>query len=712
MDEHDKKYYEFIASAISNLVKVADDNTKFDRYYNQLYAVVPKYGLSLTEFASLLDIVIDTRSEFKSAQKNKLLTLFHCRELLDFDSILKIVSVFKVSSYYNKRSTTVVLSKTLQTKLAHFLLKNFVNIRWEKKFLGLLNLLFDLLSIGYLRLNIGLFLIYLLRLSSEIDPLYNKRYFYTAKKFNSLLEFYELDKASTLPLLLSFAEYLSSAERSYTYDSIYSRYLLILSHVKVPKDVFGKRDELQINQLATMKKLANLETFEIDIFRKNVSFYIQLIESLNQCSRFNFTSTSSKKRKYLEDEDLGSTLKNLLLPELYSTQRLSNELVLQSSTYRSTVIFLLKYLSSLDSKSLQMPEFLVNLDPDYHTPLFAFYAPILSILINCDFKSFDKVTKEIIQLKGASLFLTPEMHWIFKSLAKFCELHPNQILLPWLQDVFAGIITIDFPGSPGEMMQILNISEFLQFFEPNYGKYESFLKKVVEVTFKLNNVKFMRGIVLLASSWVEKPSEFNKLLGLAVENFRYFNYPLHNEMLLLISMVKSVPYPSIDITQLVMHSDFMAMSFFSGDLFKIDLLLRCVLMWKKYFADYGLKKIEDSFSKSNYLRLKAFKELHNSYVLDICNFLWRNRAFDTKDVSSGRFFGLPGSFIEKLDGKSMDLAHLPATRYAGPAEMESGKTMEGVSSDIRMFVLQTLRQESYTGVVAFLQSSIRGLNSN
>lgn len=712
MDEHDQKYHDFIASATSNLVKVAEDNLKFDKYYNQLHAVVPKYGLSLEEFTLLLDIVIDPHSEFKSVQKNKLLTLLYCRDLLDFDCVLKIVSVFKVPSYYNKKSATVILSKAIQTKLSSFLLRNFVNIRWEKKFLRLLNWLYDLLSIGYLRLNIGLFLIYFLSLSPEIDPLYDKRYFYTAKKLNSVLEFYELDKSNSLPLLLSFAAYLSSTNRGYSFDLIFSKYLLVLSDAKIPKDVFGKKELSQIVQLIEMKRLANKDWDEIEIFQSNVKFYIQLLSNLNQSFGSNLASNVLKKRKYLEDESMASVLKNASLYHLYSPRLLAEELSIDVKPYDLTAIAVLKFLSALELKTLEAPNFAPDLPTEYSDPLFIFYAPILTVLVNSNFEALNRAITEIMKTDEGVVSLTSGLHWIFKGLANFCALHPKHILLSCVKDVLLGRIEVDFTGSQDEMMQILCVSDFIQFLEPDFARYEDVLDRLLGMTLKLNNVRMMRGLVLLASNWMDSPDEFNKLFTLILRNLDYNNSPLHNEVLLLLPLVQSMPYSSIDITQLVLHSDFTAMIFFSNDLFNINLLLQHVLFCKQYFAEFGLRQIENSVSQNNYALLKAVKELHNSYVMDICNFLWRNRAYHAKDISSGRFFGFPSAFVDKLEPKPMDLAHLPATRGISVRSAKSSEGPQGaISEDMRMLVLKELVQQSYSGVVRLLQSSIRGLNN-
>ncbi|GAV26744.1 hypothetical protein PMKS-000200 [Pichia membranifaciens] len=263
-----------------------------------------------------------------------------------------------------------------------------------------------------------------------------------------------------------------------------------------------------------MKRLANKDREEIEIFETNVKLYFQLISNLNQSFGSNLASNASKKRKYLEDEGIPSALKNVSLHHTYSPKRLAEEISIDAEPWDLTAIAVLKFLSALDLKNLKAPEFATALPTEYTDPLFIFYAPILTILVNFNFDAFNGVITEIIKTNKGTILLTPGQHWIFKGLANFCALHPKHTLLPSVRDVLLGHIHVDFAGSQDEMMQILCVSDFVQYLEPDFKKYENILNRLVRMTLKLNNVKMMRGLVLLASNWIDSPVEFNKLLAL------------------------------------------------------------------------------------------------------------------------------------------------------------------------------------------------------
>lgn len=717
-NKHNEKYYEFIPIALKKLINSYDDNDKFDKYYNQLHAIVPKYGFSLEQLTLILDIIVDPQSSFKNSQKNKLVNLLYCHDLLNFNIVIKILSIFKVPNYYDKKSTIYIISKPIQIKLSNFLIKNFVNIKWEKKFLKILNLLFNLLSIGYLRSNIGLFLIYCLNISNEIDPLYNKAFFFTTKKLNTILEFYEVDQKETIPLLLYFQSYLNSIDRNNNSDLIYSKYSVILSNLKIPKSLFGKVNTEQIEQLLQMKLLCQNED-QINIFENNIKLYLQMVINLNHIS--SITNGSSKKRKFIDDSsnsnnnNLSIILENFNLHNIYTVSNLANRLITETKQYKKSNILILKYLSTLDFKNLILNDSLNTLfNKD---TLFIFYAPILIILTIFDSNNINNILIDILQIENYKFKLTNDMYWIFQSVSNFYKLNNEFKLADCLIDILSEKIEIKFEGSEEEKIEILNISEIIQFLDPDFEKYNVLLTKTLDITFKYNSQKLMRGIVLLGCNWIKEPDCFYKLLKMILSRINFTNKVLLNEFLIFVTLISDIKYSSIDMTKLVLTSDIMSMVFFSNSLFNINLLLQHVLYCKKYFSEYGLKVIESSENKGNYQQLKAIKELHNSYVMDICNILWRDKGYDIKDISSGRFFGFPNEFVEKLPKKSLDLVHLPATKGLFEIEENKGNPLEDPNvvdkdlGDTKMKIFQLLKRQSYYGVTAFLQNSVRGINS-
>lgn len=715
MDDQDRKYYDFIPLALEKLLKSSNDVVKFDKYYNQLYAVVPKYGFSLVDFKIILDNVINPESSLKNAQRNKLITLFYCRELLDFNCILKILSVFKTSSYYDRKSTIFVIPKNIQIKLSNFLIKNYINIKWEKKFLRILNLLFDLLSIGYLRSNIGLFLIYVINISFEIDPAYKKEFFFTAKKLETVLEFFDVDQKNSIPLLLYFSSYLHSKQRSELFDVIYSKYKLILSDLKIPKDSFGKLNVSYINQLVQMKELLDHDNSDDRIiFGQNVKVYIQMIYNMNMSSTSRLANDNTKKRKYLEDENFTNIMNNLNLHNIFTMNSLASGLDDEIRKWNSATIHLLKYMLTLNINDLIVSELSNVLTND--EVLFSCYVPIISIICSVKTTNLNDSLISIFQIQNNTMKLSNDMHWIFKGISNIYKIFPELDIIECISDILAGNINVEFYGSEEDKYNIMNTYELLQFLEPNYHKYESLLKNIVNITIKSNNKNMMKGIVLLATNWREDVESFYLLLNLILSQISYSNYGMFNEFMILIKLTHEIPYSLIDMRIFILRSDIMAMIFFSNDLININMLLEHVMFCKKYFADYGLNKIENSKYDNNYETLRSIKELHNSYIMDICNFLWRNKAYEINNISSGRFFGFPNSFVEKLEGKSMDLVHMPATRglyniFKSDEYYDEEDMNDDDSEKNKLEVFKILKNESYNGITWFLQNSIRGLNN-
>lgn len=701
MDEHTRKYHTFISNTLNDILKSASDSNVFDSYYNQLIAVVPTYGLSLNELTLLLDIIIDPSSSFKNSQKNKILNLFHCRDLIDFNTVLKIVSVFKVPSYYNTKVNRLILSPILQKKLSQFLLKQFVNIKWEKKFIKLLNLLFNLLSIGYLRLNIGLFLIYLLNISSSIDSKYNKRFFYDAKKFDTLLDIYEMDQKNTLPLVLNFMNFLNSNNKSETFALIHSKYQLVLSDIKISKDIFGKINISFINSLLNMKRLNSDNEEDLNFFESNVKSYLQLLVGLNSLS---LTSNTSKKRKYLEDNSLAEVTHNISMYILNSTENLMDNVISKPTDHKDSTISVLKYLYMFNAEEKNYIDLISEVGISNMNIHLIYYSKLATILINSNVKTFNDCVVKLLRIKDGRFRLTSDMSWLFQGIATFLKYHPHSSLLPTIENIISGKIHVEFDGSNDEKYNLLNLYEFIGFLEPNYKKYENILNQMIDSCFKSNNKKNFTGLVRLASNWTGSSESFNHLLKEILNRFTFGNSIMLDEILVLCKIMQLIPYEDISIENLVLKPELVACIIFSGDLLMIDSLADHVFYCKNYYRDYGLAEIGSN------RRLQSIKDLHNSYVMDLCNYLWRNKVFDISEDYAGRGFGLSLPFVDQITYRSTDIVHNSITWSIRRGLLQGQADVTRDNDELKNRILQELQKRSYHGIVNFLKSSIRSLN--
>jgi hypothetical protein len=690
MDEHTEKYYSLIDHSIDYLIKSANNPKAFEKHFLELQAVVPTYGLTLPQINILLNIIINPHSKFKNPLKNKMIDLLIPRELLDFNTILRIFSIFKVTSYYNEKSKIKIIPRTIQIKLSTFLIKNYVNIKWEPKFLNLLNFIFGILSIGYLRSNIGLFLIYTLNISSEIDPNYNIQMFFNQKKLNLILEFYDLDPKTSMPLVIYATSFLNSIERNNNFDLILQKYNILLQNVKISKDLFGKLDAPYINSISEKMKEHNNE---IIIFQKNVQMCIQMLHNLNSLCYLILNGHKSRKRKYLQEApDFYDFVK---LTNIYSIKTLC--VTLTDSSLDTNIIELLKYFSTLDGDNFneKLPNNIILPDVTYNTPVLSLFLQNLS-KINIELLNF-KIMKLLNIKTNGDFKPSKDSFWVFEGIYNIICF--SGMTLPIITELFSEQVYLKNESMIDDYLQSINAFNLVQFLEPDYKKFEKMIHKILDNIFKFNSIEKIKGIVLLLSNWIKSPLNFNKLISNVLKRFKYENLDLINEILIMCLLMHELPYSSIDVEILVLKPDIVALIFFSGNLYQLNLLLQHILFCKTYYANYGIGQLEGSQSN----KLKRIKELHNSYVLNICNCLWRGKLLDQTK------FKFPVEFLKKLKfDKPMNLVNLPTIKSLIGIDINYDTDSDELDKQ-NLVVYERLKAESFNGICNFLQNSIRSL---
>lgn len=182
-------------------------------------------------------------------------------------------------------------------------------------------------------------------------------------------------------------------------------------------------------------------------------------------------------------------------------------------------------------------------------------------------------------------------------------------------------------------------------------------------------------------------------------------------------------------------------SFFSNDAATVSRLCEVMNLYKAAFENMDTPQTSHPRSKR---RPQEVVDLFNSYVMDICNCLWRNRAFNRMD-NNAQGFRIADSDVQLLRevaetrGESLSIlfsfthygifARLSANRIrqledsqptiterqAGPVTIASLKRLEkegGIQlsfADFRTGLLQWLMSRGYTGVCNLLFSSMASL---
>ncbi|GMG27488.1 unnamed protein product [Ambrosiozyma monospora] len=309
--QRSSKYYDFINKSVDKLYRFQlskedpsqviksksksgqsiDATTQIKEVVIELVKVVPSFGITLSQLNALLDIVLDPDNGklFTTSVKTQLISTFHkCVVLIDFSTFFRIISSFKLSSFANSasatthttkistasrittaRGSTKALPRTIQVKLADTLLVNFANFKFDKRFLQVLPLVYNLISLGYIKKQIIHFVIQMLTMASEIDPHFKVAYFVNAYKLDLAIDLYiSKEDVTLLPLLVVLIDQLrklgtgdasnSSDDgmngfKSPAFDNYYYDLMNIVKDQKLNNRTFDKIDEKTVNQLIKVK---------------------------------------------------------------------------------------------------------------------------------------------------------------------------------------------------------------------------------------------------------------------------------------------------------------------------------------------------------------------------------------------------------------------------------------------------------------------------
>lgn len=211
------------------------------------------------------------------------------------------------------------------------------------------------------------------------------------------------------------------------------------------------------------------------------------------------------------------------------------------------------------------------------------------------------------------------------------------------------------------------------------------------------------------------------------------------QSLSFISLIENIPPSYLKIEDVVMSPPLTYIYYFVNDPLAISLL--CGRL------NFAKVILQEAISNENTIKLTA---LHNSYVVDICNSIWRNKAFDTSKKADGTSFGLDFEFINSLmirvpifDRNSsfsllFNINHSPSfasrsanivrlledmdsecsTRHAGPLTQSSVKELlhdpesKWLKTDYettRVDILRILDKAGYVGLADLLFSHLKSL---
>lgn len=211
------------------------------------------------------------------------------------------------------------------------------------------------------------------------------------------------------------------------------------------------------------------------------------------------------------------------------------------------------------------------------------------------------------------------------------------------------------------------------------------------------------------------------------------------QFLIFLTGIQEVPLQYLGIQDVVMAPPLVYTLFYINDPLAVSLLAG--------HLNFSKKVLQEAISNNSTVTLTA---LHNSYVVDFCNTVWRNKAFDISKKTDGTSFGLSFDFINSLltkvpifDRNSsfpilFNINHSPAfasrsativrsledsdaecsTRHAGPLTPASVKELLEDSEvrwlktdyeNTRIEILKVLDKAGYVGLADLLFSHLKSL---
>ncbi|VEU19885.1 DEKNAAC100155 [Brettanomyces naardenensis] len=528
---------------------------------------------------------------------------------------------------------------------------------------------------------------------------------------------------------------------------------------------FGEPDMSLLDSIEQVKVAhgSNVRSFE-----DNVNAYFQTVQFLN-LKHWRGSDLHSKRVKLEGDSGEYSTtalLENIPLGDCITAQSYCDQLNL-FQTRNQRLVSLLVYLSeapysresknSLSEKKLRFVR---------QTTPFPILYPLIDSLFRVNYNGLNSATSAMLGILGNSATATSQYHTVFSGLLEITR-HSFEML-----DIVHRIIDGRLIANEEDLEFSVRFWSFIPYYP--LAKWESFtptlerLKRIANE--KETVIRLVISITSMLENWLVRMEIEDRLEDLGLWNCinmvlaemmrtiaaRCFSkadesIELMMVLLRLIQFTHTMPFQFVRISDLVLSPTLAYSMYFTSNPILIDYLCRHVTYCKKYFGEYGSDYISDRSQgievendingELSLALLRNIKEIHNSYVMDLCNIVWRDKAFEKTDKSKGKGFLLPDQFTGQLLKVGSDAngfikrgynifyapafasiitgiirttedQHLSKRRLVGPLnEEEYSKLLPTESYDqFRTVILDRLHDIGFAGLGNLLFSSLKSLS--
>ena len=655
-----QKYYKFIDSRIKRLKSYNEESLseqELEKIIKELTAVIPKKGLNIRQLNILIDIIKDKTNvaQFKTSHKTKLLNILRCFDLVDFDTVLKVLNCFRAPLYSNGKVTT---NRKIQQRLSTWLIENICNFDWDRRFLLLLPIIFNLLSIGYIRKDIATLLTYLLEIGkSSIDQKFDTGHFINEYKICILSKYLKKDD-SVLPLALLFDRYLTAHQDEYSLSIYYAFHNLTSRRLSDKKQLLVNASLLGKDILGDIKSAAVL--YYNDVGKDASDPEIRQFLTFDQhCSIIG------------DAYDRFTSIANALMLPPAKRQKTSSSLIRQAAEYKP--IFNLNFTTFDDfCKLLGQKSMQCNI-----YELMTFFSGRKFYEDTGDASSTDGSPLILTLLKVLLIFDENNLDTsikMFGSKDRNAEFENNFLEMAKFTLTLSKSIEQRIFSDPCPTVTNLKLIEFLSF--KKWGEIEPFLisifdsiedgQRISEIVTSLCKMLQCWMIQFHTSDNLDINDVFQSInrciqfvINTVVRSFqRKFDIDTAFSILWVLHLMQHMPKDFIFINNLVLPPSIAYCMVFSNNPLLVDSFCRHVDYCKLYFSQYGSTyilnrssgiRVENDINRElSVVNLQSLKNLHNSYVMDMCNIIWRNKSFDGGPKSTGKGFMMPREFVSRL----------------------------------------------------------------
>lgn len=685
MSNKQTKYYQLIDNSIQKLWEIHSNSEphkeEIDKILLDVSRAAETYGTNRKNINRLLDIVLSTENKKTFPDRHKKVIVrkwLFSYDSLDDETVTKIIAGVGIQSPHFKENTQLKkISSPVQAVLIRWLFLNFVHVENHDLLAKLLPMMFNLLAVESIRMYAVLLLIATLLFAANSNEDFSILRFLRPWRIDLLVDLYEKSENDTgLAVLLSFvARQLETSNSAHLVwhhklsvligrfkgscklaNLLDSKYMSSLISQKIERARFLKNGNIPIETLIETND-------ELFLMSKNLNELQRLLQSLQSF----FSQERLHKRPHVSNEDF-SVLKYLVAsrPEGTFANVFSNDQFVGC-------IESLKLPNQIGQALMVRPFTEVRQDDIVarfaRTSLMqSFKFPQFLFLLRSDSEKLSELSNwlELVICDQNCIFVNREncstLNSLLSQVADFCEL--SQTRLSFLDRIARLDIELVFSdelekGQHFPAAKFLNYWRLLRVLSPmDWSKLQEILEKLKFLftngdRSSINNL--LDALVGMFHNWITSSGPDSELYFCINKAYEWVvnqtsqdpSTPNLYMLFKFYQLLYGLDYANISVCNLVFPASIVQSCVFSSDALLVNLMCRHLWFCKQFFIQYFSSKLhqlgaDQQQPSKDYDKMAAdlveFKNLHNSYVMDVCNLLWRNKAFESDLNSTAKAF--------------------------------------------------------------------------